>query len=895
MVFGRIGRFGDWTKQRTEDIYFRNLSIFIIFGFFRYYIPILKRMKSIIPFYLLFIIAFSIQGQTIVPGGYVSGTWESSQSPYYIQGNIEIHFDSTLIIEPGVDVLFEGSYKLTVHGLLNATGNETDSILFTATNPTTGWQGIEFVQINEDLGISNVRYCRLTHGNKPSGSGGAIYVYQAENLLISNCLIENNYARYGGGIFINDGWIEISHCKITHNNASENAGGIACFNSLPYFGDLEVTYNTSGNAGGIYFENCPYFSYPFFEDLVILHNTGGEVGGLMLVSAPSLVLDGCKISYNQARLVGGIAILNDCLGYWGYPAEKNQVYMNKGGLAYDLYIQGLEAGDHTIINIDTFTVINPDSYLVNPLDKFEFIDGIGYGIMEQSDTDLYISDFGSDTNDGLTPESPLRSFEYALRKITSDSANNNTLWVMPGYYHLTESESATPVYLKNDVKIRATVPGEAILDGDSTCRVLFGYYKNNFTLSGLMIQNGKADCLLAGATGSYVSGGGLYLISSKGTFDSCKFISNYAEWWGGAAYLDEQYNARFKNCEFNQNSADRGGGGLKVYNYFGETDAFFELENCLFSENYAEMGGGGLSCMDDQAFISNCKFIGNTTNGDGAGCSFSEEMPVLTDCLFSKNISEDQGGGIYVLGGTVSKLINCTFSDNQATSGSAIYQILLSKLFSVNSIFWNINVSSSDLIHINNNYNSGWTRFYTDYSDIQGGENSVVLEGTRAELHWQEGNIISDPAFFDPSNEDYSLNWNSPCIEAGQEDTTGLHLPPTDLNGDPRIVNARVDMGGYEFQFPVNIKPPFLSDSRFRIYPMTASHKIKIEFPREFREDQLILKIFSSTGSEVKSFGKNSGSSETEVDVSELSPGLYFLVIMDSQHIIKTGKVIITK
>jgi predicted outer membrane repeat protein len=868
--------------------------MFLIFGFFRYYIPILKRMKSNILIYLFLLIVFTVRGQTIIPGGYVSGTWESSQSPYHIQGNIEIHYDSTLIIEPGVDVLFDGSYKLTVHGLLVASGTVTDSILFTASDPVTGWQGIEFIQINEDLGISNVRYCRLTHGNKPSGSGGAIYVYQAENVLISNCLIMNNYARYGGGIYINDGWIEISHCKITQNSASDDAGGIACFNSRPYFLDLQVTSNTSGNAGGIYFENCPTSSYPFFEDLNISNNIGGEVGGLMLVSAPTLVLDGCRISNNQARMVGGVAILYSSLGYWGYPAEKNQVYMNKGGLAYDLYFEEYY-DDYTTISIDTFTVINPDSYLVYPPEKFQFIDGIGYGVIEQADTNLYISDTGSDANDGLTPESPLRSFEYALRKIASDSANNNTIWVMPGHYHLTESESSTPIYLKNDVKLKATVPGEAILDGDSTCRVLFGYYKNNFTLSGLTIQNGKADYLLAGATGSYVSGGGLYLISSKGIFDSCKFISNYAEWWGGGAYLDGNYNARFKNCDFIQNSADRGGGGLKVYKYDSETDAFFELENCLFSENFAEMGGGGLSCMDDQAVISNCKFIGNTTNGDGAGCSFNVEMPALTNCLFSKNLSEGQGGGIYVLGGTTSKLINCTFSDNQASSGSAIYQILLSKLFSVNSIFWNINVSSSDLIHINNNYNSGWTRFYTDYTDIQGGENSVVLEGTRAELHWQEGNIISDPAFIDPLNEDYSLNWNSPCIETGKEDTTGLYLPHNDLNGNPRIVNARVDMGAYEFQFPVNINPPCLLNAPFRIYPITANNRIKIEFPQEFREDELILKIFSSSGSEVKSSGKYSGSSETEVDVSELSRGLYFIVIMDSQQVLNTCKIIITR
>lgn len=848
-------------------------------------------MKSIILFYLVIIITFTSPGQTIIPGGFVSGTWGSSQSPYHIQGNIEIHYDSSLIIEPGVDVLFDGSYKLTVHGLLNASGTATDSILFTATDPAIGWQGIEFIQINESLGESTIKYCTLTHGKKTSGSGGAIYVYQSENVLISNCLIMNNYASNGGGIYINDGWIEISHCRITQNTASDYAGGIACFNSRPYFLDLEVTSNTSGYAGGIYFENCPTYSYPFFEDLIISNNIGGQVGGVALVAAPSLVLDGCKISNNQARMVGGIAILYGSLGYWGYPAEKNQVYMNKGGLAYDLYFEGAKADDYTIINIDTFTVINPDSYLVYPPDKFDFIDGIEYGIIEQADADLYISDAGNDANDGLTPESPLRSFEYALRKITSDSVNN-TLWVLPGHYHLTESESSTPIYLKNDVKIKATVPGEAILDGDSTCRVFFGYYKNNFMLYGLTIQNGYMENALGAIWADQICGGGLYNVYSSGIINSCIFISNYSKYFGGGIYLDGNYNINISYCNFIQNTAESGGGGILSSN--NSTGPLY-INNCLFQGNHSGESGGGLAYSGNQINIKNTEFIENTSVASGAGfyCNVSAQIPGFVNCFFSKNIAEEKGGGIYIIGGTVAKLINCTFSDNQAASGSAICQIYLKWLYSINSIFWNTEVPTTDLIHVKSTGIPAVTGFYANYSDIQGGESSIVAES--AGVHWQEGNLTSNPAFVDPENGDYTLNWNSSCIEAGQEDTTGFNLPATDLNGEPRIVNARIDMGAYEFQSPVIIHRAGQSDSPFRIYPVTEGNIIKIEVPQEFREDHLILKIFSSNGSEVKSLENFNGGCATEVDVSELSPGIYFLVLMNSLHVLNSGKFIIAR
>ena len=70
--------------------------------------------------------------QTVIPGGSVSGTWTASGSPYLIEGEIVINNRQTLTIESGVEVIFQGHYKLIVNGWLQAIGAESDSILFTA-------------------------------------------------------------------------------------------------------------------------------------------------------------------------------------------------------------------------------------------------------------------------------------------------------------------------------------------------------------------------------------------------------------------------------------------------------------------------------------------------------------------------------------------------------------------------------------------------------------------------------------------------------------------------------------------------------------------------------------------------------------------------------------------
>jgi hypothetical protein len=59
------------------------------------------------------------------------------------------------------------------------------------------------------------------------------------------------------------------------------------------------------------------------------------------------------------------------------------------------------------------------------------------------------------------------------------------------------------------------------------------------------------------------------------------------------------------------------------------------------------------------------------------------------------------------------------------------------------------------------------------------------------------GNITNNPAFVAPLNGNFRLQTNSPCINAGNN---LFASGPTDLDGNPRIVSATVDMGAYEYQ-----------------------------------------------------------------------------------------------
>ncbi len=98
----------------------------------------------------------------------------------------------------------------------------------------------------------------------------------------------------------------------------------------------------------------------------------------------------------------------------------------------------------------------------------------------------------------------------------------------------------------------------------------------------------------------------------------------------------------------------------------------------------------------------------------------------------------------------------------------------------------NLESQRISLIKYNNLFNNVY-----NYS-FSYGVNSFDLTGI-------QGNIQADPCFADPQNSDYHLLPDSPCINAGDPD----YMPEpneTDLDGKPRVMDGRIDIGAYECQ-----------------------------------------------------------------------------------------------
>jgi hypothetical protein len=184
-------------------------------------------MNKIILLSLLLQLSLITKSQTTIYSGIVSGTWEKINSPFIINGNILVQANSSLTIERGVCVVFNGDFSITVAGQIHANGTKTDSVYFKSSATDIKWKGIIFN--SSDGTSSNLSFCGIENSGNKSGSGentsftnelgGGLRISGRSSLLVTNCLIRRNMAYAGGGIYNENYYSRIINTRIEQNEA----------------------------------------------------------------------------------------------------------------------------------------------------------------------------------------------------------------------------------------------------------------------------------------------------------------------------------------------------------------------------------------------------------------------------------------------------------------------------------------------------------------------------------------------------------------------------------------------------------------------------------------------------------------------------------------------------
>jgi len=164
--------------------------------------------------------------------GLISTPWTLSGDQYC--GDLSVS-SGIFTISAGSTLRFGTGNSLTISGTgyLSAAGNSSNLITFTSSG--SSWGHIYFNAPNES-NQSVIDYCIIENGDVHTytdyrGYGGAIHSNYS-NLIVSNSTLRNNYAEWGGAIFVNASKNPtIRKCYIYNNQSDRGGGGIYCWNS----------------------------------------------------------------------------------------------------------------------------------------------------------------------------------------------------------------------------------------------------------------------------------------------------------------------------------------------------------------------------------------------------------------------------------------------------------------------------------------------------------------------------------------------------------------------------------------------------------------------------------------------------------------------------------------
>jgi hypothetical protein len=221
------------------------------------------------------LIASSLQAQVNVWGEQY-GTWGAEDSLYIVIGDIYVPPSQFLTILSGVEVRFQGQFKITVAGGLTAWGTETDSVIFRTFLPDP-WDYIEF---NNSWGDSTtLNYCSIQSGDR------AVRVTDCQ-VSLNHCLIRGMTS---SPVWGDNAMLYLSKCVITQNLGN---GLLIDNTSSAVLTDCEISYNSGGNGRGIFVQNGSTVNVSGGE---IRNNSGSGIYGF---SAGSCTLNNVKIGEN---------------------------------------------------------------------------------------------------------------------------------------------------------------------------------------------------------------------------------------------------------------------------------------------------------------------------------------------------------------------------------------------------------------------------------------------------------------------------------------------------------------------------------------------------------------------------------------------------------------------
>jgi hypothetical protein len=441
----------------------------------------------------------------------------------------------------------------------------------------------------------------------------------------------------------------------------------------------------------------------------------------------------------------------------------------------------------------------------------------------------YVSTNGSDNQSGTSEAQAWSSFSHAIGQLDP----GDTLCISDGTYHQTINISSRSGTASGPLTIRALHDNQVILESSGTIVRISD--SNYITIQGITIEGGNqgvyvigskhiilkrihifeavaigiwfrdknddflvTECRVENMAGSGNDGWGIRVNDDNGSKRGYGIIekSSFKHGWRAGARLQDTIVDLYDNV-----FEDWGGDGVRDHGvYYGNGIPDYED------------GGGEIAIIEGNIFRN---------NNHGFGLKISSWYPKQINMIIRNNIFINNGvsdgnccdGGISIeQGNNGIQVYNNTFYNNvNHAVNIAAYNYNTGKysrnIKVKNNVFYSNNAAmilimddSTEGLEIDYNcyYSTANTKFRTrknpkdvySYSSFSAWQNNNVAPWV------DEHSLFQDPKLSDPSQEDYTLHPNSPCIDKG----TPLPEVLYDFNFIPRPQGNGYDIGAFEYR-----------------------------------------------------------------------------------------------
>ncbi|KQC08785.1 MAG: hypothetical protein APR54_04210 [Candidatus Cloacimonas sp. SDB] len=700
--------------------------------------------------------------------------------------------------------------------------------------------------------------------------------YENIDYIGKNILIASRYLTFGDESYISETIIDGSfNGSVVICNSDENetavllgftiqngsgtfysqsyyGGGIYCENSSPTISHCVVKNNCATAGGGVYIK----YSSPFFKGVTITNNHAYSAGGGIYITHES------TINFDENVL---------CNIYLNYAATGSE------------FSKSWNLIEPMTVLVDSFTVIDPDYYFISSTDQYGVQrDDISLVVqnakIDPVGADLYVSPNGSNQNSGLSPEYPLKTINYAYSLIEPDSLIPHSINLCDGVYSYTENQQFFPLNLRGFVSLIGESMENTILDAEEFSSFIFCRDNDyNFSLKNLSFINGHA----------IDANSGILLLFSNPNFFQNRFV-------------------QFENLTFQNNTFESYLLSLADFNFY--------LKNVYFFDNFGGnqirvwLTSGNSNGLIENMIIRDCVqydhpdiFYANPVFLYGGSGEVSYKV-TMKNVLISDNQDQCMDWPISSAAIRISNkidldLINCTIGNNitPGPSGAAVVGAGRGTTLNIiNSILYG---DVPREIYLANEYSNEPYTVNIWNSLVAGGEEEIYNHYGWDIVNWLDYNLDANPLWIGDGEHPFSLAIDSPCINGGTPDTTGLNLPEYDLAGNPRIVNGIVDMGAYEYQGS-NSEQNILDVKKYRVnnFPNPFNLETVFSFSITYKRN-VDLEIYNTKGQKIKTLIKDEiiegnrsiiwdGSNNNNIQVSS-GIYLYKLTLDEDKNIIK--------